>query len=108
MRTRNKTVKVRLTESELADLDEKVKKTSMSREAYIRAVLADTVPVETPPIDYKQLYQELVHVGNNLNQIAAKAHALGLLNYSDFKEEADKVDYVTDIMLANLRPQRKI
>ena len=108
MRRRNKQIHFYLTEEELNELDNKVKKTSLTREAYIRAILRDTVPVETPPVDYIQMIHQLNRVGNNLNQIAAKAHSLGLLNYKDFREEAEKVDYVVDIMLANLHPQKKI
>lgn len=107
MRTRNKQIHIYLTEEELSALDNKVRKTSLSREAYIRAVLADTVPVELPPIDYVSLIKELNRIGANLNQIAAKAHSLGLLNYKEFKVEAEKVDFVVDTMLASLRPQRK-
>ena len=40
MRTRNKEIKVRFTEKELADLDAKVAMRYLSRENYIRAVLA--------------------------------------------------------------------
>lgn len=108
MRRRNKTIKVRFTDDELKELDLRVKRTSMTREAYIRAVLADTVPVELPPIDYIQLLRELTFVSNNLNQIARKAHALGLLNYQEYKEEAEKVNYVVDTMLSSLHPQRKL
>lgn len=107
MRRRNNRIKVSFSDEELSELDRRVKKSGMTREAYIRAVLADTVPVELPPIDYIQLFRELTLVGNNLNQIARKAHALGLLNYKEYKEQADKVNYVVDIMLASLHPQKK-
>ena len=107
MRTRNKQIHIYLTEKELSALDSKVQKTSLSREAYIRAVLSDNVPVELPPIDYVSLIKELNRIGSNLNQIAAKAHSLGLLNYKEFQAEAEKVDFVVDTMLASLRPQRK-
>ena len=107
MRNRGKTIVVRFSDEELFALDSKVRKTSLSREAYIRAVLSDTVPVELPPIDYVSLIKELNRIGRNLNQIAAKAHSLGLLNYKEFQAEAEKVDFVVDTMLASLRPQRK-
>ena len=107
MRARNKQIHIYLTDDELIDLDNKVRKTSLSREGYIRAVLADSAPVELPPVDYVSLLQELNRVGNNLNQIAAKAHSLGLLNYKEYQIEAEKVNYVVDTMLASLRPQKK-
>lgn len=107
MRNRNRSIIIRVTDSELDELNRKVKQTGMTREAYIRAVLADTVPVELPPIDYTSLLKELNRVGGNINQLAAKAHSLGLLNYKEFRTEADKIDYVVDTMLASLRPQKK-
>lgn len=107
MRNRNRSIIIRVTDSELDELNRKVKQTGMTREAYIRAVLADTVPVELPPIDYTSLLKELNRVGSNINQLAAKAHSLGLLNYKEFRTEADKIDYVVDTMLASLRPQKK-
>ena len=41
MRTRNNEIKVRFTDKELAALDAKVAKTSLSRESFIRSVLAE-------------------------------------------------------------------
>lgn len=50
-KTRYKDVKVRIPEEELAVLNCRVAKTGMSREQYIRCLIADTIPAE-----FNQLY----------------------------------------------------
>ena len=45
-KTRYKDVKVRIPEEELAVLNCRVAKTGMSREQYIRCLIADTIPAE--------------------------------------------------------------
>ena len=52
-KTRYKDVKVRIPEEELAVLNCRVAKTGMSREQYIRCLIADTIPAEYPPADYR-------------------------------------------------------
>lgn len=107
MRNRNNTILIRLTDKELKSLNQKVRSTSMSREAYIRAVLSDCVPVETPPASYVDLIKELNHVGNNINQIATVANSLGVLNYKEYKQNYKKVEGVVDLMLEFLQPHKK-
>lgn len=45
-------------------------KTGLSREAYIRTVLAGKVPVEIPPAPYYELMREVHALGNSMNQLA--------------------------------------
>ncbi len=80
----------------------------MSREAYIRAVLSDTVPVEIPPVSYVDLLKELSRIGNNINQIAAVANALGVLNYKEYCKDYAKVEYVVDLMIEFLQPHIRL
>jgi hypothetical protein len=56
-----------------------VKQTGLSREAYIRALINGYIPKPLPPPDYFAMMRELHAIGNNLNQLAAKAHATGHL-----------------------------
>lgn len=79
----------------------------MTREAYIRAVLADTVPVELPPVSYVDLLKELNRIGNNINQIATVANALGVLNYKEYCKHYAKVEQVVDLLLEFLQPHQK-
>lgn len=65
MRTRNNRIFLRLTDTELERLNTAVQKSGLSREVYLR-----------------QLY----YCGNNLNQIARKAHALGCIDAEKYDE----------------------
>ena len=80
MRKRNIQVITRLNKKEQQHLKNLVKKSGLSQEAYIRHLINGVVPVESPPADYYAMMKELHSIGNNLNQIAKKAHALGVID----------------------------
>ena len=77
MSNRNIEIKVRLNRKEAEALNKRVKKSRLSREAYLRHLISGVVPQDAPPPDYFDFMRELHGVGNNLNQIAQKAHVLG-------------------------------
>ena len=58
-KTQYKDIKVRIPEEELAVLNCRVAKTGMSREQYIRCLIADTIPAEYPPADYRLIIRKL-------------------------------------------------
>lgn len=80
MRKRNIEIILRLNESEAEDLERKVKQSGLSREAYLRQIIKGIVPKNTPPPDYYSMMRELHKIGNNLNQIAQKAHVLNVVD----------------------------
>ena len=55
-KTRYKDVKVRIPEEELAVLNCRVAKTGIQ---YIRCLIADTIPAEYPPADYRLIIRKL-------------------------------------------------
>ncbi len=80
MEKRNVEIKVRLTRKEADALNKRVRKSCLSREAYIRQILNGCIPRDAPPPDYYAMMQQLYGIGNNLNQIATKAHTLGVVD----------------------------
>ena len=80
MRKRNVPVMFRLNRKEAEVLDKKVKKSGLNREAYLRQLITGVVPRDTPPPDYYSMMRELHKIGNNLNQIAQKAHTLNVID----------------------------
>ena len=80
MRQRNIEIIFRLNESEAEALERKVKQSGLSREAYLRQIIKGIVPKNTPPPDYYSMMKELHKIGNNLNQIAQKAHVLNVVD----------------------------
>ena len=79
MRNRNIQVMTHLNSKEYQMLNKKVKKTGLSREAYMRQLINGYAPKEMPTPDYHAMMRELNAIGNNLHQIAARANATGFI-----------------------------
>lgn len=73
-------IKVRLNRKEAEALNQRVRKSRLSREAYLRHLIDGTVPREAPPPDYYAMMRELYRIGNSLNQVAQKAHTLNVVD----------------------------
>lgn len=86
MRKRNIPVMFRLNRKESELLDKKVKRSRLSREAYLRHLVNGLVPQDAPPADYFSMMRELQGIGNNLNQIAQKAHVLNVIDVQRYDE----------------------
>ena len=80
MNSRTIEIKVRLNRKEAEALNKRVKKSRLSREAYLRHLINGVVPRDAPPPDYFSMMRELHGIGNNLNQIAQKAHTLNVMD----------------------------
>jgi hypothetical protein len=78
MRKRNIHIQVWLNDSEADAFNKRVKKSGLSREAYLRHLINGLVPTDAPPPDYFAMMKELHYIGNNLNQIAQRAHVIGI------------------------------
>ena len=98
MKNRNYEIKVRLTQAEMIHLTRLVSASGLSRETYLRKLISGVVPREAPPPDFFAMMRELHYIGNNLNQIAIKAHALNTIDakhYDDsvllFEEAVQKI-----------------
>lgn len=84
---RNKEIKIRLTEKELAQLDRNVARTVYSREGYIRMILRGYDPQEPPPQQFWKLLRELYDITARLRVIA------DCLPYDELRDLTDR--YVT-------------
>lgn len=92
MRKRNVHIQFWLDKKEAEAFQKKVKKSGLSREAYLRHLVNDLEPQDAPPPDYYAMMRELHGIGNNLNQIAAKAHTLNALDVQRYDENCRKLD----------------
>ena len=105
MNSRTCEIKVRLTQEEMAHLNRLVAASKLSREAYLRKLIAGVVPREAPPPDFFSMMQQLHYIGNNLNQIAVKAHALGAIDAKHYDKGVHMFDEaVQKILSAVLNP----
>ena len=86
MRKRNIHIQFWLNEMEAARFNNLVKRSGLSREAYLRQIINGLMPSDAPPPDYFAMMKALHYIGVNLNQIARKAHALNLLDAKRYDE----------------------
>ncbi len=92
MRKRTIRIQFWLNKKEAELLDKKVKRCGLTREAYLRHLVAGFAPKEAPPPDYYSMMRELYGIGRNLNQIAQKAHALGVIDAQRYDTEVRKLE----------------
>ena len=106
MRKRNVAILFRLNKKEAEALDKKVKRSGLNREAYLRQLISGVVPRDAPPPDYYSMMRELHKIGNNLNQIAQKAHTLKVIDVKRYDEAVREYEAVVKlIMEAVVMPQ---
>ena len=101
-RNRKNQVILRLNDAELKRLDEWSAAANMSRSNYIRQLIAGFQPVEFPPVEYRQVIDELQHIGINMNQLATKAHSLGFIDEPEYRRNATRVWRVVAELSAQL------
>ena len=100
-------IKVRLTPKEAARLQTLVKRSGLSREAYLRHLINGVVPQEIPPPDYYSFMERLYQVGNLLEQISRQAQNLGVVDTSQYEEAVGQFhQLVEDITAAVILPRR--
>ncbi len=106
MNKRTIEIKVRLNEEEAEQLNERVRKSGLSREAYIRQLLSGYIPRDAPPPDYFAMMRELHGIGRNLNQIAQKAHVLRVMDVQRYDLQVRQLEAaIRQITAAVILPQ---
>ena len=105
MRKRNIQKIVRFSRDEAQDLQKKAKKACLSEAGLIRLLLRGYEPREKPDERFYDVMRELSSIGNNINQLAAKAHTLGFIDVPMLKNEANRWHrFQADIEATFLRP----
>ena len=107
MRKRNIQKIVRFSRDEAQDLQKKAKKACLSEAGLIRLLLRGYEPREKPDERFYDVMRELSSIGNNINQIAVKANALGFVDAPQLKKEAERWHkFQADIERTYLRPDK--
>ena len=83
---RNNLIQIWLSNDELEKLSTQAAKCGLSRAAFLRQLICGFQPKELPPPDFYPMMRQLYYCGNNLNQIARKAHALGSIDAEKYDE----------------------
>lgn len=104
-RKRNIPIRVWLSKSENAELNRKTKITGLPKSTVIRMLLNNYEPREKPDARFYDTMRELSAIGNNINQLAVKANALGFVDVPMLKTEALRWHkFQADIEAVFLRP----
>lgn len=107
MRKRNIQKIVRFSRDEAQDLQKKAKKACLSEAGLIRLLLRGYEPREKPDERFYDVMRELSSIGNNINQLAVKANALGFVDVPQLKKEAERWHkFQADIERTYLRPDK--
>lgn len=106
VRKRNNRVQVRLDNKEHQAFMKAVKRSRLSQEVYLRHLINGVVPQDAPPQDYYAMMQQLYHIGNSLNQVAQKAHALNVIDVQRYDTAVRKFEAaVKEITEAVIQPR---
>ena len=94
MRKRNNRIVFYLNDEELAALTDKVNKSKLPREKFIRSTLANKRITELPPIDYGRLLFEMRRAGQNLHRLLVIATANHFFEAADIRTCLDELKNV--------------
>lgn len=105
MTKRNIEKHILMNKSEAQELQKKAKKACLSEGGLIRMLIKGYEPKEKPDEKFYDVMRELSAIGNNINQLAAKANTLGFVDSQMIKKEADRWHkFQADVEREVLRP----
>ncbi|MBR4395654.1 MAG: ribbon-helix-helix protein, CopG family [Eubacteriaceae bacterium] len=79
-RTRRKQMNVFLSEKEMKELDNKAKRTGLSKSVYVRQLIMDIQPKERTATDLLEVLKELRQISINMSRLAIQANTTGLID----------------------------
>lgn len=92
---------------EVAELKRKAELAGISETAVIRLLIRVYEPREKPDSNFYEAMRKLSSIGNNINQLATKAHTLGFIDAPMLKAEALRLyKFQADIEVEFLRPAK--
>lgn len=107
MSKRNIEKHILMNKAEAQDLQKKAKRACLSEGGLIRLLLKGYEPREKPDERFYDVMRELSAIGNNINQLAAKANTLGFVDAPQLKKEAERWHkFQADVERTFLRPDK--
>lgn len=107
MSKRNIEKHILMNKAEAQDLQKKAKRACLSEGCLIRLLLKGYEPREKPDERFYDVMRELSAIGNNINQLAAKANTLGFVDAPQLKKEAERWHkFQADVERIFLRPDK--
>ena len=84
-------IKAYLNDSEYERFCRMAEATKRSNSDLVRRLLQTSVFVEFPPVEYREIIDQLERIGINLNQLAYKANSLGFIDELQYRKNANEV-----------------
>lgn len=98
----------RFSEAEAQALKDKAAAAGLSEAALLRLLILGYRPREKPDERFYAFQRELTAIGNNINQLAAKANTLGFVDAPMLEKEAERwAKFQTAIMREFLLPEKR-
>ncbi len=97
-RQRQNAFLVRLNDKELMMLEQRVKKTGLSRETFIRKLVKEEPVHELLPIDYHKMKEEIRKIGRNINQIARIANETGMIDHRVYLMQMEALHELLEVI----------
>lgn len=94
MRKRDIRFQLRLTKKEADLLQKQSLRCGISRQAYLISLLKNTPVKEQPSVDFLAILKALEKIGDNINQIAAKANTLGFIDKVQYYKDSEKLEKI--------------
>ena len=85
---------IRMNEKEMSALNEMVRRAGMSREKFVRKIIAGSKVYEAPPVDFFNLLREVSRLGSNIEQILKRANVSGYVDTSRLVKSIDELDAI--------------
>lgn len=104
MRRRSICIPFRLNEKEFADLDAKVKKSGLTRERFLRKMIAEKRVFEAPPVDFFTLLKAVMRVGSNIEQILNRGYSISAVDSATLHKIIDELYEVEQAMWKAFAP----
>lgn len=100
-------IHIRLTKEESEQWKDKADMSCMTISALVRTLMNGFVPREKPDAEFYKYMRELSAIGNNINQLAVKANALGFVDAPLLQKEAKRWhEFQADVEAKFLRPEK--
>lgn len=92
---------------EAQDLQKKAKRTCLTEAALVRLLVRGYEPKERPDERFYDVMRQLSAIGNNINQLALQANALGFVDARRLQQEAERWHkFQADVEQQFLRPEK--
>ena len=106
-RKRTHRVEVAMNDKEYEQFLTYVHGCGLSQQAYLLLLIKNRIPQPLPSDDFQEVIKQLRKIGNNLNQIAQKAHVLNVIDVQRYDQEVRKFnEAVRKITEAVILPEK--